>query len=661
MIMKRHILAAILLIGAVAYSCTSIEEPLPASQDGLATAIIEDFILDGPDTKTVVHFNGDNNPSFTFTATDILGVFPTSPEEGDQQRFDVKTIDGTTATFNGNGFALKEGQKYAAYYPAVMPAPDKENIPLDYTGQVQPGKESFGIAKADYLVAKGIEPSDGVCTFSMQHLGALVVMDVTFPDAGTYTELSLTTSTGAFTTAATLDLTAPSGFSGVTADATAAKVTLALGENGAGISVKRKETVRFCLMVAPKNLSAATLTLKLKDSNDEEISMDVAGKDFTKGKAYKYTCAFTPVPFEEPTNLSAEGTANTYIVDVDDVNALRYYFNAAVAGNGENNTQAYFNNLGQPASITYPSSAALTGAGVKAIWIENECISDLAYNSENNTITFKASGAKGCAKVTLTSAANGGGDGVWTWLIWCTDVPQTIAYTDSGTGFSFNVLDRNLGALTNGPSPSDLRAQNGLYYQFGNPVPFTKEEFGTFDSGIWRMTDAIALNPHKVFGSGEGFWYNIWGGSTNPDYRKQYYGILWGGWSTALINNWGNYLVKPMNQIPKTKYDPCPVGYQVAPYCFFWKITFDETNNPRVGRYVEGTNNQLYFPCNGARDGAGSYMWDPDEPNYYIFFWTLNHENSNLSFCFNGGRGGTPSMMDTWPARGMGIRCVAEN
>ena len=57
--MKRHILAVLLLIGAVAYSCTSIEEPLPASQDGLATAIIEDFILDGPDTKTVVHFNGE--------------------------------------------------------------------------------------------------------------------------------------------------------------------------------------------------------------------------------------------------------------------------------------------------------------------------------------------------------------------------------------------------------------------------------------------------------------------------------------------------------------------------------------------------------------------------------------------------------------------------
>ena len=652
MIMKRHILAAILLIGAVAYSCTSIEEPLPASQDGLATAIIEDFILDGPDTKTVVHFNGDNNPSFTFTATDILGVFPTSPEEGDQQRFDVKTIDGTTATFNGNGFALKEGQKYAAYYPAVMPAPDKENIPLDYTGQVQPGKESFGIAKADYLVAKGIEPSDGVCTFSMQHLGALVVMDVTFPDAGTFTELSLTAAGGTFTTAATLDLKAPSGFSGVTADASAATVTLALGENGAGITVKRKETVRFCLMVAPKDLSAATLTLKLKDSGNNEISMDVAGKDFTKGKAYKYTCAFTPGPLTAPTNLSAAGTANTYIVDVDDVNALGYYFDATKAGNGESFTNSYYSNCG--ITTGYPASGDISGAGVKAIWIENNCISDLAYDATNNTITFKASGSKGNAKVTLTTGADGTGDGVWTWLIWCTDVPQTVAYHNSTTGFDFTVLDRNIGAITGGPS-TDIHAQVGMYYQFGRPTPFLKSETVVVSS-IGTMSDALALHPDTFYSNGDLFWFNIWVGGGN--YARQWLGFLWGGWSNGLWVN--DYINRPINQIPKTKYDPCPVGYQVAPYTLFNGLALGGCPDD-LGRYVAGTNDKLFIPCNGFVYND-QYLWSSqDEPNYYISLWTLNHNNSNVAYVWLGGQGGKPGIEEHNPGRAASVRCVAEN
>lgn len=653
--MKRHILAVLLLIGAVAYSCTSIEEPLPAAQDGLATAIIEDFVLDGPATKTVVNFDS-TNPSFTFTATDILGVFPTSPESGDQQRFDVKTIEGTVATFNGNGFALKEGQKYAAYYPAIIPAPEKDYIPMVYTGQVQTGKTTFGIAKADYLIATGIQPSEGVCTFSMKHVGALVVLDVTFPDAGTYTELSLTASAGSFVTEGSYDLTAPAQVGAFTTVSTAPTVTLALGENGAGFTVKRREKVRFCLMVAPKDLSTATLTLALKDSGNDQITMNLDGKNFVKGKAYLYNCAFTPVPFTDPTNLSANGTANTYIVDVDDVNALGYYFDATKAGNGESNTNTYFNTLGLPESIQYPLSGNISGAGVKAIWIENECISDLAYDATNNTITFKASGAKGNAKVTLTSGANGTGDGVWTWLIWCTDQPQTVAYHNSTSGFDFTVLDRNIGATTAVPCGEDLHAQNGMYYQFGRPTPFLKSETAV-NSGIWRMTDAIALNPTTFYSSGDYFWFNPWGSAS---YARQIYGLLWGGWSVGLIDVWGNYLVKPMNQIPKTKYDPCPVGYQVPTYSFFWNMTLDEENNPRVGRYVAGTNCKLYFPCNGcAYDN--DYLWDSDEPNYYIFLWTLNHNNSNIAYSFNAGRGGSPAFSEQIVTRGMGIRCVAEN
>ncbi len=667
--MKRNIILAVLLTAAVAFSCTTKEEASKSliSDGSIAytpKAIIEPFILDGPATKTVATFS-DAGASFSFTTDDILGVFPYEPQSGDQVRFLAKEADANWATFDGQGFGLKNGQNYAAYYPGDWHNAQAEmvtQIPVDYTNQVQSEADVYNVGPADYLVANGIQPAGGVCAFNMKHVGALVVIDVKFPEAGTYTELSLNLDGyQSFTTTGTMDLTASN--IAVVPETKAKKVTLFLGDAVNGISVTKGQTVRFYMMVAPVDLTSpvvSDITLKLVDDNNNALEGTLAAKNFQAGKAYKYSYKFAGPAPTEPTNLSAAGTANTYIVDVDEVNALGYYFDATKAGNGETSTNTYFNTLSFPASICYPASGDISGAGVKSIWIENNCITDLAYDSENNTITFKATGNKGNAKVTLTSAADGAGDGVWTWLIWCTDAPQAITYTNTTTNFTFNVLDRNLGATTAQPS-TDLHAQNGFYYQFGNPIPYTKAEFASADAGIWRMTDALALNPQKPFANGDFFWFNPWGGGT---YAKQWFGILWGGWSTALATTWGNFTTFHNANIAKTKYDPCPVGYQVAPYSFFNGLALGDGANG-LGRYVSGTNNELYFPCNGCVDSnpnatPGAYMWDPDEPNYYIFMWTLNHNNSNLSYHFLGGRGGTPEMTTNMVGRGMAVRCVAE-
>ena len=631
-------------------------------------AVITPFVLDGPETKTVLTIDETTGAKFTFVETDVLGVYPTFPEAGTQVAFEVKSIDTDGVVFNGGGFGLIEDNEYSVYYPFTPDGCETiaqaeayvQEFPVNYAGQRQTSVDgTFDISAKDYLVAIGVKPENGVCTMNMEHVGALAVMDVTLTGSAkkTYKAVTLSSQTENFIVSGEIDLTSDAEIWNNTGVSTT--VSLALGNGTSGLKLK-PGNYRFCMMLAPVDMSNETLTLALVDTDDNVYSATVAGRNFKAGKAYKLAATIAGPEATEPTNLSEDGTANTYIVDVNGVNSLGYYFDATKAGNGESFTNTYYTTLSLPASYCYPASGDISGAGVKSIWIENSCITDLAYNSENNTITFKATGNKGNAKVTLTSAANGGGDGVWTWLIWCTDEPQTVAYHNSTTGFDFTVLDRNLGAITSQPS-NDLHAQNGFYYQFGSPIPFTKDEFGTFDSGVWRMTDAIALNPHKVFGSGDGFWFNIWGGG---NYAKQWFGLFWGGWSTALAGTWGNYAAKPINQIPKTKYDPCPVGYQVAPYSFFNGLALSSTSAGGLGRYVDGTNDKLYFPCNGARSGAASdngFMWDPDEPNYYIFLWTLNHENSNLSFFWLGGRGGAPSISDTWPARGMGIRCVAEN
>ena len=434
--MKRSILALLLILAAVSYSCTVNEEPLKGLNDGSVVfnpeVSVEPFVFDGPATKTVLSIDDQTGAKFTFAETDVLGVFPYSPEQGGQVQFAVKSVSETSCKFDGNGFSLEAGQLYAAYYPYMLAAngdwspsnPDGTSsadmmtqIPVSYLGQTQAAADgSFNISAADFMAANAISPADGACKFKMSHLGALVVMDVTFGEAGTYTELSLTSDGAPFVTAGTVDLTqeitlgdTPAQNIAFEAEETAASVTLALGAGDpAGIAIEAGETVRFCMMVAPVDLRNAEVTLSVKDTDGATHSAVVASKNFKAGYAYKLACDLDAPEPANPTNLSASGTANTYIVDVDNINLGGYYFNAAVAGNGETNTNAYFNTLGLSAAIVYPTDGAtLTGAGVKSIWIENNCITDLAYDATNSTITFKATGAKGCAKVTLTSAANG--------------------------------------------------------------------------------------------------------------------------------------------------------------------------------------------------------------------------------------------------------------
>ena len=85
--MKRNFFAVILLVAAVAFSCTSTEEPLHINDGSVVsnpTVTIESFVLDGPATKTAVTIDEvEGKALFTFTDNDVLSAYPYSPESGD--------------------------------------------------------------------------------------------------------------------------------------------------------------------------------------------------------------------------------------------------------------------------------------------------------------------------------------------------------------------------------------------------------------------------------------------------------------------------------------------------------------------------------------------------------------------------------------------------
>lgn len=700
--MKRNIFLAILLLATIAFSCTPKEEFVPSDKvltgDGSIvynpTATIESFILDEPATKTVLAIDDVTGATFTFAEGDALGVFPTHLEIGNQVSFTVKSSSASSCTFNGGGFGLKQGQYYAAYYPYDSnnsPADPTETeleqiisaIPVDYTNQRQTAVDgTFNISKTDYLVANNITPYDGACNFSMNHIGALVVMDVTLQGEGsaTYTELTLSNDKYNFVKTGTVSLfESPSS---IVADDQGKTVSLALGKGEKGLRLAAGQTYRFCMMVAPIDLKTdpATVTLSLKDkASGQSHSVVVPAKNFRAGYAYKYACTITAAAAEPdpvPTNLSAVETANTYIVDVNNVNEAGYYFNASVAGNGTGTISV------SPASAVYPtggtSELTKTGASIKTHFNTNNCVSDLAYDATSKTISFKASGDEGVAKISLMDA---GGDGIWTWLIWCTDHPGTVTYTNSTNNNTYTVMDRNLGATMS--SSSEMQSVNdipklcGLYYSWGRPVPLSPDyESNAFGGRAYTWgpdMEQTFKDPDRFTRNSANVFFNYF--AFDDSSEKHDVGTLWGD-----AQNYGGNTTT----VSKTIYDPCPAGYKVVPANFM--EGYDDTaaktefHADPFGVYIDGTNGSAYFPYAGRcldngmlvkGDGNSRFTGlnggDPDCDGCGYWIWTSGHVNGNTSWIAhlaynNDGRAryGNGRMQLGAPAYACSVRCIVE-
>lgn len=403
------------------------------------------------------------------------------------------------------------------------------------------------------------------------------------------------------------------------------------------------------------------------------------GKKFTKSthssfevvRSYaKKMAPIQVVPVSAPVNLSANGTANCYIVSEPG----EYYFNCTVAGNGQTVDMAAHNytthdNVWPKVNGTYSASLpALHSTDIRVTLNQNNCISNVTINPTAGTISFKASGAKGNAKILVMDAVND--DPAWVWHIWCTDQPATVHVADgwSSWGYQMDVMDRNMGAIrvtfddpTNASNNPDEVC--GFYYQGGNPTGWTWAEFSNTVADYWRMVDGIAgaEKYHRpIYGGSDFYWFNPYA-ATSPE---KLFGILWGGGSAA------NGSLKRGPAAIKTMYDPCPPGYKVMPVDGMGNVVNSDSGD-QYGFYKNGTNGAVYFPYNGAAWAGGSfwmkrgYVPDGDTPNY-CNLWTSGHNNTNMWYEFQAyakdvNRGGGGTVTDHILARGMGVRCIADN
>lgn len=362
-------------------------------------------------------------------------------------------------------------------------------------------------------------------------------------------------------------------------------------------------------------------------------------------------------------NLSAKGTANSYIVKP----SSKVYFNAGVKGN---------------------SNTPLEGVtSAKLIWqSEKNLITDIHYAPSKRIITVDLGAVSGNA---LVAAINTTGEVVWSWHLWITDYnPEESLYTTeaNAAGTVWKFMDRNLGALSRNPEGFD---SHGLLYQWGrkdpfaSPVSYTNQDPYTYEyidgqdgEPVYYDIDNKEVPSFRLKAARNGsvelavknpdvFYINLKIPTGKYDeYETEIYDQ--GDWGKPTDDNaWGGISMQ------KTVNDPCPVGYKVpvndasgnTPYAWlkYASMKWDTTN-------YGATQDGQWFPATGTRvyEGGGLDFTDPalgGNPYSGLWIGTMGSASEyshygQYMFIINGKR--TFKVNKDSRSQGMSLRCVAE-
>lgn len=270
-------------------------EPLSGKETVLATA--KDFIMSGT-TKTTITQSGSDAPAFAWKEGDVIGIIPMNGKTV-QSNYEIAEIGSNpkNAVFDGGVWALKEGKEYAAYYPFKKEAlVSNESLEFSFLGQTQTANNSLEhLGAYDYMYASAVVPQSGSAQFDFEHKISLVRLQLTVPEADTYTKVVLESSASWFAHTASLKLSDGT----MTATETVKSATINL--NNIAITANGVLIVWFAILPTSA-LSGQTLSVKLF-SSEAACTGEITGlTSFTAGSAYSYA-----------TTLSSEGQEVEYV------------------------------------------------------------------------------------------------------------------------------------------------------------------------------------------------------------------------------------------------------------------------------------------------------------------------------------------------------------
>ena len=304
-------------------------------------------------------------------------------------------------------------------------------------------------------------------------------------------------------------------------------------------------------------------TIRISDTSGAEVFAKHTGKDNSIHRSMIRNMPTLDVRTQSFTDLSANGTANSYIVSPD---GASYRFFAGNRGSS-------------PMPIHDNPTAVLSNATTEILWETrmsgtvatelHDIVTNVSFDPSTRYISFNTTSNPGNALIALKDAAD---NILWSWHIWSTDYnPDATGGTD--TYGSVIMMDRNLGALDD--------SSYGMYYQWGRKDPFdanydlSGRRFLYYPSnpfssvGERQTVDYLAKHPTTLVQLPHDI-YNDAIYSGYPDMKMPDVAKLWGK--------------------EKTMYDPCPPGWQVADFDTYYQyaqsLSTPSFNISNQGNYV---------------------------------------------------------------------------
>lgn len=283
--MRRDALTVSFLFALLAgFSCAKPEAEIarPAGEGVDVAGIRMDvppILFDG-ETRATMEV-GESGLSFFWSADDAVGVHTTA---GGFARFALQSGAGTaSALFDGQGFDLREGETYYAFFPYEVSASDRTAVPLLYNGQTVSGSDDrSALLSRDYLQASGIPDGTGKVRFDFRHVGAFLRLTLSLPAGTPVDRVELLPTYDEIPTSLTLDLSknAPSVVS--------TAVSLNIGAEGTVVP-ESGELVVWAAM-PPRSFTAASFAI-LVHSGSDVFTLRHQGSAFQAGKAYRWSGA----------------------------------------------------------------------------------------------------------------------------------------------------------------------------------------------------------------------------------------------------------------------------------------------------------------------------------------------------------------------------------
>ena len=415
-------------------------------------------------------------------------------------------------------------------------------------------------------------------------------------------------------------------------------VTLDCGE---GVQLSKSTPTIFIIAVPPVEFSSGmkitvTDTDGLSKTLTNSSSNTIKRSCLTRFPVITYEPSTpAPEPVPEAVDLSADGTANSYIVSQKGA----YKF-STVKGNSSESVGAVAS-----AEVLWESFGTDETPNVGDL-VKNAVYSD-GYITFQTADTFKEGNA-------VIAAKDASGNILWSWHIWLTDEPQGQEYyNNAGT-----MMDRNLGATS--ATPGDVGAL-GLLYQWGRKDPF----LGSSSISSRTVAKSTIIWPSVVESNSTNGTIEY--ASANPTTfikrNSNNYDWYYTGNSSTDNTRWTE------SDKSKSIYDPCPAGWRVPDggdngiwlsalgssshfYC-----TYDFTNEGINFSGKFGSDQTIWYPASGYRDRLHGSL-----PNVLGlgYCWSASPSNNSaysLRFIDNGE---VNAWYNDYRAYGYSVRCLQE-